>query len=115
MQGVDASLPERIVWAWLERENYIYWRQEIFFGGRGFVGGAVVDFIVLGLAGQIVALRVQGSFWHGPLHPDRQALDDEQAARLRADGYLVVDLWEDEIYNAYTHGWLTEYILSKVP
>lgn len=115
MQGVEGSLPERIIWRWLERERYTYWVQYIVGGGRGFLGGMNVDFIVLGLAAQPVALRVQGEYWHGPLHPDRQAIDDEQAARLRADGYLVCDLWEDEIYNAYSHGWLTDYILSKVP
>jgi len=114
MQGVDASLPERIVWNWLEREGHHYEASYNLLGGRLMIGGAVVDFIVYDMAATPVALRVMGDYWHGPGFPDRQERDDEQAGSLRRLGYQVVDLWEHDIYEAVVKNRLTEYIEGEV-
>lgn len=114
LQGLPGTLPERIIWRWLDAKNLLYQTQAVELGGRLVVGGAVVDFLVWGLAGPVVALRVQGEYWHGPLKPGQQSRDDEQAGRLRTLGYLVVDLWEGEIYEAVREGRLGAYIEGKV-
>ena len=60
LQGVPGTLPERIVWKWLEDEDRIYEAQRAELGGRLWVGGAVVDFVVYDLGMRPVMLRVQG-------------------------------------------------------
>jgi len=110
LQDVPGSLPERIVWKWLERKGHLYEAQMPQFGGRVLAGGAVVDFIVYDLAGMPVVIRVQGDYWHGPMRPGQQSRDDDQSARLRLQGYLVVDLWEGDIYEAVQHDRLSQYI-----
>ena len=114
MQGVVGTLPERIVWKWLVDRDYRFIMQRSEFGGALVLGGAIVDFVVYDLAGQPVALRVQGTYWHGPAFPARQARDDEHYHRLTAMGYLVVDLWEHDIYAAVLHKALTAFILGAV-
>ncbi len=108
------TLPERIVWKWLEDGGYQYEYQLAAMGGRDVVGGAVLDFIVYDLAGRPVAIRVQGEYWHSSAFPSRQARDDEQYYRLVAMGYAVVDLWEQRIYDAAMNKRLTQYILGEV-
>jgi hypothetical protein len=107
------SLPERIVWKWLQDKKYLFQLQQAEFGGRGQLGGTAIDFVVFGLAAMPVALRVQGTYWHRPFS-DRKAKDDVQAARLRLAGYLVVDLWEQDIYAAVRGDRLTQYIMERV-
>lgn len=114
LQGVPGTLPERIVWKWLEDNGYRYITQGAEFGGRLILGGAVVDFLVYDLAGRVTCLRVMGDYWHGPEFPGRKARDDEQFARLTARGYLVVDLWESDIYQAVEQDRLNAYILEEV-
>ena len=114
LQGVAGSLPERIVWKWLIDQDYLFEAQRSEFGGRLVLGGAVVDFLVYDIAGRPVALRVMGDYWHGPKFPERQARDDEQFYRLTARGYLVVDLWEKDIYEAVKNDRLTAYIMGEV-
>lgn len=114
MQGVPGTLPERIVWKWLVDQDYSFIGQSSEFGGRLTVGGSVVDFLVYDIAGKPTALRVMGDYWHGPKFPDRQARDDEQYYRLTGSGYLVVDLWEHDIYNAVRRGRLTPYIMGEI-
>jgi len=113
-QGVIGTLPERIIWAWLERRGLSFAPQVSMMGGVGEVGGARVDFIVYGLMGQPVALRVMGGYWHGAAFPERQRIDEEQAQRLRANGYQVVDLLEGEIYEAAEYNRLTAYIEGEI-
>lgn len=113
-QGVPGTLPERIVWKWLEDNDHQFVTQSEEGGGRLSVGGAVVDFLVYTMAAQPVAIRVQGDYWHGPAFPERQARDDEQAERLRKWGYIVVDLWEHDIYDAVLNNRLTSYIEAEV-
>ena len=114
LQGVVGSLPERIVWKWLEQAGHVYEAQRTELGGRMVAGGAVVDFFVYDLAGTVVVLRVQGDYWHGVQNPKRQARDDEQAGRLRAQGYAVVDLWESDIYEAARLDRVGRYVLAEV-
>lgn len=114
MQGVPGTLPERIVWKWLEDNQYSYLAQSSEGGGRLTMGGAVIDFLVFDIAGKPVALRVQGDYWHGPKFPDRQARDDEQYYRLTEWGYLVVDLWESDIYEAARHKRVGPYIMGEI-
>ena len=97
-QGVIGSLPERIIWKWLEDQKLAFQWQQSAFGGRMLRGGMVLDFVVLGLAAGPVVIRVQGDYWHGPTSPGRPGRDDDQAQRLRAKGYIVLDLWESDIY-----------------
>ena len=113
MQGVDGSLPERIVWRWLETERLLYTPQTQELGDRS-AHGATVDFEVFGLALMPVAIRVQGMYWHGSAFPGRQAVDDEQAGRLRAQGFIVCDLHEPDIYAAVLADRLTDYIMAEI-
>ena len=114
LQGVIGTLPERIVWKWLIDRGHRFIVERSEFGGALVLGGAVVDFVIYDLAGQPIALRVMGDYWHGPRFPGRQARDDEQFQRLTAMGYMVVDLWEGDIYNAVLQERLTAYIMGEL-
>lgn len=113
-QGVDASLPERIIWKWLETQRLAFAPQYVEMGGRLTVGGAVIDFLVWGLSGVPVAIRVQGGYWHGPTFHERTIEDQIQADRLRGQGYLVLDLWEQDIYDAVRFDRLDAYIRNEL-
>lgn len=112
-QGVPGTLPERIVQKWLSDNGYSYTTQNSAFGGARMLGGMTLDFVVYGVAGFPVVLRVQGAWWHGP-ESSRQHLDDEQSARLRLSGYIVVDLWETDIYRAVKGEALSSYIKQRI-
>lgn len=108
------TLPERIVWKWLDDHDHLYTYQLAEMGGRDVAGGAVIDFTVYDLAAQPVTIRVQGDYWHGSQFPERQARDDEQATRLRQMGYIVLDLWESAIYEAVENDRLTQLIDNEL-
>lgn len=114
LQGVPGTLPERIIWKWLLDKDYLFVGQYAESGGNMVVGGAVVDFLVYDIAGKPTAMRIMGDYWHGPKFPQRQARDDEQYYRLVSMGYLVVDLWEHDIYQAVEQDRLTAYIMDEV-
>jgi hypothetical protein len=114
LQGVPGTLPERIIWKWLLDHDYSFIGQYAESGGNLVVGGAVVDFLVYDIAGKPTAMRIMGDYWHGPKFPTRQARDDEQYYRLVSMGYLVVDLWEHDIYDAVKRDRLTPYIMDAV-
>ena len=80
-------------------------------GGRIRLGGAVVD-VKLWLGAHVVILRVQGSYFHSL--PDRRVKDAVQLARLRAQGYRVVDLWENALYQAWVDGRLAQFVESEI-
>lgn len=107
---IAGTLPERILYNWLVKEEHSFVMQRKEFGGRDMPGGAIADFVVYSLHFRPVALRIMGDYWHGPNFPDTQARDDAQSARMRARGYIVVDLIESEIYNAALRDRLGEYI-----
>jgi len=114
VQGVEGSLPERIVWRWLQSQGLMFEPQYHAMGGRLTVGGAVIDFLVWGLSGVPVAIRVQGGYWHGPTFHERTIEDQIQADRLRGQGYLVLDLWEQDIYDAVLFDRLDAYIRNEL-
>jgi hypothetical protein len=109
-QGVSGSLPERIIWLWLERAGYMFQTQVSLFGGRGIKGGMIIDFYVWNMAAKPVVIRVQGDYWHGYRRPSEMARDDEQTQKLRNYGYLPIDLWESDIYRYALMGELAKLI-----
>ena len=114
VQGVTGSLPERIIWKWLVGQRVPFEAQVGFFGGRQIKGGTIVDFFAWGLASRPVCLRILGAYWHGPEMPNKAAQDDYQAVRLRQQGYIVVDLWEPDVYRYALLGNLSELIRRKI-
>lgn len=114
LQGVPGTLPERIVWKFLESGDYVYQVQSSVMGGRDIIGGSVVDFLVYNIYQSPVAIRVMGDYWHGSAFPGTQAKDDEQQQRLSSQGYLVVDLWESDLYRAADLGSVRSFILRKI-
>jgi len=112
-QGVVGTLPERIVWLWLEESGQAFEVQVQLMGGAGIVGSTRADFVVYYLLGSPVVLRVQGVYWHSP-DMLRGGLDDEQAERLRAVGYVVVDLAEEAVYEAALQDRVEGYVIEEV-
>ena len=85
-----ASDLEIIVMTWLDRRGVAYSFQTVLSGGHFALGGAVVDFIIGDLA-----WRVQGGFWHQGV--TKTGSDQIQRELLTAMGYVVVDIWEDDL------------------
>lgn len=108
------SLPERLIWAWMDSQGISYDVQLAEWGGRSLAGGTLVDFVLYGLTGQPIALRIMGDYWHGPQFPVRMRHDKQAADRLRLKGYLVVDLMEGEIYQAAQADRLTDFIMGEI-
>ncbi len=96
------SLPEFMVFRWLEDHGYQPWLDFIFqselLGGPSVFGGVKADFVLPGmLGGQGLLLRVQGLHWHYD-STEVQVKDARQRSMLEADGWVVVDVDEDAIY-----------------
>ena len=89
---VEASEPEKMVYAWLVRNQFDFEYQVSVIGGRA-PGGAVLDFVVYATAIPLV-IRVQ-SYWHAMAA--QAANDDIQLAKLQEMGYNVVDVWESDL------------------
>lgn len=106
-----ATLPEMIValvLIWLRLPFVTQISEQ---GGRMFLGGSVVDFLVQ-LGGRVVVVRVQGDYWHSL--PDRKQKDIMQWDRLHFKGYLVADLWEGELYRAWVEGRIKQFVRDGV-
>lgn len=96
-----SSIPELITFDWLEKSGTRFTFQPHLFGGRSTNGGLVPDFVVEA-GGLINVWQVQGTYWHSRFG-DRQR---DETAKLRFVGAefggqrikLVLDLWEDAIY-----------------
>jgi len=83
---------ERRVYDWLAKRKIPFSTQEPMFGIAGEAGSATVDFII---PERNLALRVMGSYWHsGAEAKARDAFGREQ---LVNKGYIVVDLWEEDL------------------
>jgi hypothetical protein len=109
-----ATLPEQMIGlalAWLGYLPAMAQAQISADGGRLRVGGAVVDWLLF-LGGQIIAIRVQGTYWHS--QPGRKLRDVVQYDRLHAKGYLVSDIWEHDIYQAWVDGRLKSFVADKI-
>ena len=86
------STLERLVWAWLEEHDIPFSYQQRMFGQAAELGTAVVDFII---PERNLALRCMGSYWHSSM--EARARDQLGKERLIAEGYIVVDLWEEHL------------------
>lgn len=90
----DASLPERLVYAWLTKHEIPFSYQYALMGGH-VPGGAVVDFVIR-LRQPSVILRIMGYYWHHK-SPATQINDDLQLESLEDLGYVVEDIWDYEV------------------
>lgn len=113
LQGVSGTLPERIVWRWLEYESgWLYNVEYSYAGGRRVAGGMVLDFYVYSLFPRVV-IRVQGEYWHH-VRSGQRVKDDRAAQQLLQAGYRVIDLWELEIYAAALSSTVGPYITREI-
>ena len=103
---IQGTLPELCAYAWLQRRGIMFEFQAPLLGGRQTSGGAMLDFLVMGLSSNgHYAWRIQGEYWH--TMPEVELKDFVQAARLKrlkVGGIPiveVVDLWENDIYDRY--------------
>jgi len=100
-QDVVGSVPELMVYGWLERRGVPFEFQSSMFGGRQVRGGLVPDFVLNHLTEALAILRVQGEYWH------ERVEGEDRAAKVRLLGaYIngqpvayVVDVWENDVYS----------------
>lgn len=93
MASMVMSDLERIVYNFLVRRGINFDFQTSFSGGYYQLGGAVVDFLVE----PNLAWRVQGEYYHKTVL--KEGSDTIQREMLVALGYVVVDLWSDDLEN----------------
>ena len=92
MSSAVASDLEIIVMRWLGARNIEYRFQTSLRGGFFALGGAVVDFL---LDERGLAWRVQGEYYHRGV--TKEGSDLLQKEMLTELGWIVVDLWGDDI------------------
>lgn len=85
---------ERIVLEWLTRHKIDFQFATSLRGGFFELGGAVVDFI---LPARMLAWRVMGEYWHTGVTAEGHDL--VQRELLTELGYIVVDLWGQDLQN----------------
>ena len=86
------STLEKKVYDWLSKREIPFNTQQPMFGVAGEAGSAVIDFV---LTERNIVLRTMGSYWHsGAEAKARDAFGREQ---LVNKGYIVVDLWEEDL------------------
>ena len=90
----DASIPERLVYAWLVKHGIPFSYQYALMGGH-VPGGAIVDFVIR-LRNPPVILRIMGYYWHHK-SPATQINDDLQLESLEDLRYIVEDIWDYEV------------------
>ena len=91
MEQEELSPGEVIVFNWLTRHKIPFVTQVNMFGGVTQTGGAKVDFI---LWEHNIVIRVQ-SYWH--TLAEAVARDLIQKVALMNEGYIVVDVWEEDL------------------
>ena len=82
---------EKKVYAWLSQREIPFTSQERMFG-IAELGSATVDFII---GERRLALRCMGSYWHSSM--EAKARDLLGKEKLIEKGYVVVDLWEEDL------------------
>jgi hypothetical protein len=101
-RGVLGSVPELMVYSWLEARTIPFDFQSSMFGGRMQLGGQVPDFILKHLP-ELLVWRVQGDYWHSrPGTHEQDRLEKAMLLGAVVDGKkvsAVVDLWEHDIYD----------------
>lgn len=106
-RGVLGTAPELLAYQWLSGRRWLTFEfQSSQMGGRLVAGGAVIDFLISGLAADgLYVWRVQGEYWHQG--EAAEAKDEGQRVRLlklRIGGLpvvAVVDLWENDVYDRF--------------
>lgn len=94
---VNDNLPvmsdvETIVYGWLTKREIVFNFATSLRGGFYQLGGAVVDFI---LPNRMLAWRVMGEYYHrGVVKEGSDIIQKELLSEL---GYVVVDIWGDDI------------------
>lgn len=83
---------EAIVVGWLSKRNIVFDFQTSLRGGFYQLGGAVVDFL---LPARRLAWRIFGEYWHRGV--TKEGSDIIQREMLTELGWVVVDLWSDDI------------------
>tara|TARA_R110002012_G_scaffold18062_1_gene66868 strand:- start:8 stop:517 length:510 start_codon:yes stop_codon:yes gene_type:complete len=96
-QGFYGTLPERIVYKKLSEmllgtHNFTF--QRLGGGGRNYIGGFVLDFVVIDRVPNVV-IEILGDYWHQAY--EKQADLERQMAVVK-EGYLYNEIWESEIY-----------------
>ena len=101
-QAIGGSFPEFLVYRELLKNkldpNRDFQFQAAQLGGRLRIGGAVVDFILFG----VLAGRVQGEFFHFRT-PGQRSAGVLQRRILEGEGFVVIDMLEDEILQQVNH------------
>lgn len=105
-RGVVGTLPELCTYHWLERRKLTFEYQSHQMGGRRQSGGAVLDFLISGLAAEgWYVWRVQGRYWHQGAEVERKdEIQKINLAKLKIGGVpvvAVVDLDEHDLYDDY--------------
>ena len=83
---------EQKVYVWLIENKILFDTQERMFGTAGELGTATIDFMI---PDRNLILRVMGSYWHSSF--EAKARDQFAKERLIGQGYIVVDLWEENL------------------
>jgi len=102
-----ATLPERIMYKKLTQmlhgtHKFIFQREEL--GGRNFIGGFIIDFLILDRQ-PYIALEVLGDYWHQAYE---KASDLEREMAVKREGYIYHEVWESEMYTS------DEYLENKL-
>lgn len=100
-----ATIPELLVYTWLQREGLKFEFQVPMFGGRNFSNGLVIDFLLYRDGTSADVLSVNGEFWHSI---SRKGFRD-QTASLRMLGQQirgatvarVIEIWERDLLTKY--------------
>ena len=86
---------ERIVYIYLVEHSIEFTFQSQLIGGFGSqLGDAKVDCVI---PDRNIVIRVQGEYWHTGV--DIEAKDALQKERLSSLGYIVIDIWTQDIQN----------------
>ena len=81
---------EKKVWDWLVKNKIPFDTERVMLAPSRELGSAVVDFVI---PDRNLLLRVMGSYYHSTLQS--KARDEFGKERLIAQGWNVVDLWEE--------------------
>lgn len=96
------TVPELIVYLWLQKKGYQFEYQVELYGGRRFEGGLIPDFVLYRNRTNADVWQVNGQFWHSIA---KKGFADE-TNNIRMLGQIVngatvdrvISLWEDDIY-----------------
>lgn len=107
----NGTLPERIMFKALSTvmqgdHNFIFQRDVG--GGRNFIGGFVIDFLIIDRTPNI-AIETLGSFWHQAAN---RFADEERALAVISRGFKYHEVWDYEIFQSDL--FLEEIILTRI-